>query len=614
MQPAPIPANETERLADLASLELLDTEPEARFDDLTRLAAKVLSAAVAKVNLVDRDRQWAKSITLETGRKESERTYGTCAHAIESGPVMVVPDLRADPRFHGRPDVMAEPDGWRAYASVVLHGPRGLPVGTFCVMDRKPREFSDKEICILRQLAEIAQNELLRTARERQLAASAVYFAQVDTATGLPNRRRMLDELRRLIGAAEPRSHLALLLLEIDRFDRLAHTRPAAEIDRALKLIGERIGDCAGAAQVVGRVGERQFLVLMPGNRHSGQALFLANRLGDALSRPLGAGLEDLRLNARIGISVWPADGEEPEALLRNAEVALDHARASAGSVGASCFFSPQMNERLNHRLGLELDLYRALARREFRLHYQPKVNLADGRVIGAEALLRWTSATRGEVPPAEFVPVAEEAGLMPELGQWVIQAACRQLRLWLDAGFAPPPVAVNVSERQIRTGAVADLVLGALESNALPTALLAIEVTESSFVADLDAARVQLQQLARAGIGIALDDFGTGFSSLSYLQKLPVDTLKIDRSFVRDFIHNPRSAAIIGATVGMARAMALKLVGEGIETEEQRRALAEIGCELGQGYLFGHPEAADRFERRLPKAAAAGRRGRAVA
>jgi EAL domain-containing protein (putative c-di-GMP-specific phosphodiesterase class I) len=317
-------------------------------------------------------------------------------------------------------------------------------------------------------------------------------------------------------------------------------------------------------------------------------AAIVAQKILDSFASPFDLDGHETFITASIGVATYPSDGGDAEALLKCADVAMYRAKES--SRNAFCFYTAEMNARATSKLRLNTDLRRALERREFLLHYQPKVDLATGNMIGMEALLRWQHPERGMVSPLEFIPALEESGLILAVGDWVVAEACRQMRDWSHAGLEPAPVAVNLSARQFRRRDLDQVIRRLLAEHSLPPALLELEITESSLMEDPKDAIRQLQVLREAGFRISVDDFGTGYSSLSYLTRLPLSTLKIDRTFVSAAITEPGSAAIVKMVIDMAQRLNFDVVAEGIETDRHVQFLREHGCAQGQGYHFGRP------------------------
>jgi predicted signal transduction protein with EAL and GGDEF domain len=351
----------------------------------------------------------------------------------------------------------------------------------------------------------------------------------------------------------------------------------------------------------VARLGGDEFAVVLDGLADAAEAERLAAGVAAALAAPFALDGQEVAVSASVGVAVAdPARGVSPAELLRDADLAMYRAKAR----GKARFevFEPAMGDGARERAELVADLRRALEQGGLRLAYQPVVELATGRVAAVEALARWEHPTLGAVPPDAFVPLAEETGLIAPLGRWALGEACRQARAWQEAVASPPAVAVNLSPRQFQQPGLVEDVAEALRASGLPPRLLALELTEGAMVADADEAVALLRQLKGLGVGLAIDDFGTGYSSLAYLQRLPVDRLKVDRRFVAGLGRDAGDAAIVEAVVGLARTLGLGVVAEGVETAEQAARLRELGCGLGQGFYFGRPQSAEALGALLEK------------
>ncbi|MDH4052201.1 MAG: EAL domain-containing protein, partial [Rubrivivax sp.] len=349
-----------------------------------------------------------------------------------------------------------------------------------------------------------------------------------------------------------------------------------------------RVGRRDDDAYTVSRLGGDEFTVIAQDVGNADDVAVIARRILDALDTPFRAGDTELQISASLGISMYPADRVDLDELIRHTDMAMY--RAKLGGRGNYSFYSAEMSAEVAARVSLESDLRRALDRAEFVLHYQPKVRLANGEVTGVEALLRWHCPGRGLVPPDRFIGVLEESGLILPVGAWVIRSACAELAAWDREGLPPLNMAVNLSARQFRQPYLARLILDTLRDQNLAPQRLELELTESLLLADDEATRDALQTLAGMGVRVAMDDFGTGHSSMSYLKRFDIDTLKIDRSFVSELPHDPEDAAISAAIVAMGRTLQMKVVAEGVETEAQARYLEALGCDEVQGYLVSRP------------------------
>ena len=421
------------------------------------------------------------------------------------------------------------------------------------------------------------------------------HLAGYDAGTGLANRALFTERLREAAARARRTGRpFAVIALDLDRFQAINTAIGPAGGDEVLLGVAQRLAASVRAGDVLARVDGDEFAVLAVDHGSTGAVLAFAQRLREAIRRPLHAGGRDVRVTASLGVALFPVDGDDPDALLTSAESAARAARETGGD--SYRFVGDALNAGLDRRLMLEADLPGAIERDELRVFYQPKVRLADGAVTSAEALVRWAHPALGLVPPAEFIPVAEAAGLIGAVGEWVLRRACDQIVAWDAAGLPRLGVAVNVSPRQMARDGAAEAVLATVAATGLSPRRLEIEITEAVLLENERHATVVLGALRAAGVSVALDDFGTGYSSLAYLHRLPVDVVKIDRQFVRGLTEDAGSDAIVAAVIALAHALGLAVVAEGVETEAQRARLAERGCDVAQGYFFGTPLPAAEF------------------
>jgi len=473
---------------------------------------------------------------------------------------------------------------------------------------------SGKKVPILKTVVpiEIEGEPLLLEAvidiTERKQSEERIRFlAYYDSLTGLPNRTLYKELLSRALVSARRHGRLmATLFIDMDSFKRINDTLGHSNGDLLLQAVAKRLIHCVresdpvaraeedGSCSAVSRLAGDEFIVLLSELSHANDAALVARRILEDLSAPFQLSGHEVFVTASIGISVYPLDGEDPESQLKNADIAMHHAKDQGRNNFQ--FFSPAMNSSALDRLTLENDLRKAVERGEFLLYYQPKVEVGTRRLVGVEALLRWKHATRGMVSPADFIPLAEDTGLIVPIGAWVLRAACEQAKAWQSAGLPPIPMSVNLSNRQFRQKDLTDSITGILHAAALDPRHLELEITESTIMQDPDNAIAALRRLKALGVGISIDDFGTGYSSLSALRKLPLDCLKIDRSFVTHITTSADDAAITSAIVAMARSLKLTVLAEGVENEDQLATLQRLGCDQVQGYLFSRPVPAEAF------------------
>ena len=431
----------------------------------------------------------------------------------------------------------------------------------------------------------------------RALSLRMSYLAQHDSLTNLPNRMLLNDRLTEAISLARRHGRkLALLFLDLDRFKHVNDSLGHAVGDRLLKIVAQRLVACVRSSDTVSRQGGDEFVILLTEVAHVQDAAVSADKILLALRAPYLIDQHELHLTASVGIVTHPDDGADAETLLRNADFAMYHAKDSGRDNYQ--FFKPDMNMRALERQFLENGLRHAVERDELTLHYQPKMDLVTGTIVGAEALVRWLHPQRGLVPPAQFIPIAEECGFIAPIGQWVLREACREAKVWQDAGLPRMRLAINVSAVELRAKDFVASVRAILEETGFPPQQLDLELTETFLMQDSKPTAAVLAALKDMGIGLALDDFGTGYSSLSYLKRFPIDTLKIDRSFVRDLATDPDDAGIVRAVIGMGKSLHLRVVAEGVETREQLSFLKAQSCPEGQGYYFSQPMAGAEFTR----------------
>jgi diguanylate cyclase (GGDEF)-like protein/PAS domain S-box-containing protein len=425
--------------------------------------------------------------------------------------------------------------------------------------------------------------------KARALSSKMSHLAQHDSLTDLPNRILFSDRLTEAIAAAHRYGReLAVLFLDLDRFKHINDTLGHAVADRLLQSVAQRLRACVRASDTVSRQGGDEFVILLSEVARAQDAAVSAEKILLAMRKLHRIDEHDLHLTASIGIVTYPDDGTDAETLMRNADVAMYHAKGSGRNNYQ--FFKADMNARTLERQSLEVDLRLALKERQFVLHYQPKMSLETGAIMGVEALVRWYHPQRGLVPPVQFISVAEECGVIVPIGRWVLREACRQTRAWLDAGLPRVRIAVNVSTVELREKDFVAAVRAILTETGLEPRFLELELTETFLMQDAEATATVLQALKDLGVSLALDDFGTGYSSLSHLKRFPIDTLKIDKSFVRDLATDADDASIVSAVISMGGSLHMRVVAEGVETREQLTFLQEHSCPEGQGYYFSRP------------------------
>ncbi|MDG9770125.1 EAL domain-containing protein, partial [Stenotrophomonas maltophilia] len=417
-----------------------------------------------------------------------------------------------------------------------------------------------------------------------QLVQAALH----DPLTRLPNRVLLQDRLEQSIEKAQrKREQFAVMFLDLDGFKSINDAYGHQAGDALLLSVAERIRELLRSQDTFSRMGGDEFVLIVP-TSDSQDAAVVAQRIIDTVALSISIESAEVHVTASIGVAMYPSDGATERELVAHADAAMYHTKNN-GRNGYT-FYSPSMNVSAHQQLELLSDLRRAIDRKELVLHYQPKFAGPDCSLVGLEALVRWCHPEHGLLQPSEFIPVAERSGLILALGDWVLNEACRQTREWKNDGYQVPSVAINLSPLQFSSAALIDTVRMALESNNLGPGLLTLEITETTAMRDADATLRVLDELTAMGVQIAIDDFGTGYSSLLYLKRLPATELKIDRAFITDLESNSEDAAIVASIVALGRALNLRVVAEGVETQGQREHLKQLGCDVYQGYLLSRP------------------------
>lgn len=504
----------------------------------------------------------------------------------------------------GLPMLQAYPQwiwGFMRNEAISIAVENGMWEGESTLLSRDGTEIPVSQVIISHKAADGREGFLSTIARDiserKRLEERLLHQSNHDALSGLPNRLLFYDRLGQALAQASRAEHLmAVMLLDLNRFKIINDTLGHDLGDLLLKEAALRLATCMRGGDTIARWGGDEFAFLLPNLAHPGEAAEVAAGILNALSQPFLLAGKEIFVSASVGITLYPTDGQTREVLLQNAEVAMYRAKEHGES--AYQFFTGDMNARTFERLALENSLRKALERGEMLLYYQPQVDLETGKISGMEALLRWQHPELGMVSPAQFIPLAEETGLIVPIGEWVLREACRQNKAWQDAGMARMRVSVNLSARQFHQQDIVEMTASALRESGLAADCLELELTESYIMQNPEAAISTLRLLEKMGVFLSVDDFGTGYSSLSYLRRFPIDCLKIDRSFVRDIPGSADAAAIVSAIVAMARSLMLELVAEGVETQEQLDYLKQLQCNRMQGFLFSRPIPAKEFEK----------------
>ena len=601
----PLPANEEERLKAVHAVTSaigLDMAEREVFDSIARLARDITEMPMAAVTLVEKDQQ---RLLAHPGlqARETSRAVAFCSHALLANELMEVPDALADARFRDNPLVQGAPY-IRAYAGVPLVLPSGESLGSLCVLDTVPRTLSDAQKHALKTLAHSVMGEIelrrrvseLEVEIERRHIAEAqlLQVATRDPLTSLPNRIALHDRLEQHVRTAHRHGDtLAFLFIDLDRFKLINDTLGHDVGDAALIEVAQRLTRTLRDSDTVARLGGDEFAVLLPKVGDADEAVQMAGKLVTALNHPATLHGHRLHLNASIGVALYPGHGDSGEQLMRHADLAMYQAKQSGS--GRVCLFSPQLNQRSRDLLALENDLRDALQRNELIAYYQPQASVGRTGVCGAEALVRWRHPHLGILGPDHFIHFAEERGFIHHIGRQMIDMALAQLAAWDHQGLDIPRMAVNVSAIELREG-YTDMVEAALARHGVLPHRLELEITESALAADAVGTLSMLARLRKLGVSISVDDFGVGYSSLGQLRRLPIDSLKIDQTFIAEIDSNPQDAAIVSAVVTMARSLGLRTVAEGAEKPSHLAVLEGLGCDCVQGYVLARPMPGTQF------------------
>jgi diguanylate cyclase (GGDEF)-like protein len=603
-----------QKLANLARIRAVSSEINAAivrihdrdelFREVCRIAAGAGGFSLAWAAVVDRSAMQLKPVAWE-GRGQGYvgqmplslmeadmEKFGLAGRAVCEKKPIVVEDMEHDPRILLRRE--ARERNFHSLAMLPLLVSDTV-VGVLALYAGEIDYFNESEMKLLLELASNISFALDHIEKEKKLN----YLAFYDALTGLANRSLFVERVTQYMRSAASSAHkLAVFLIDLERFKNINDSlgRPAG--DALLRQVAEWLTRNTGGASLLARLGADHFAAVMPDVRQEGDvAQPLEKIMADFMEHPFRLNDAVFRLAAKVGAAIFPDDGADADTLFRNAEAALKKAKASGERY---LFYTQTMTEAVSGKLTLENQLRQALDNEEFVLHYQPKVNIASGKLTGVEALIRWNDPRTGLVPPGRFIPILEETGLIYDVGRWALRRAIEDYLRWRTAGLLAVRIAVNVSPLQLRNKGFIAEIAHVIGIDAHAAAGLELEITESLIMEDVKHNIASLQAIRAMGVTIAIDDFGTGFSSLSYLARLPVDTLKIDRSFVIDMTAGPEGLALVSTIISLAHSLKLKVVAEGVETEEQSRLLRLLDCDEMQGFLFSKPLPAAIFEERF--------------
>jgi diguanylate cyclase (GGDEF)-like protein/PAS domain S-box-containing protein len=514
-------------------------------------------------------------------------TAGSCGAAAYWGRPVFAGDIASDPLWDEHRELALAHQLASCWSVPILAG-SGKALGTFAVYQRIPSRPDKAQIALL----QMSSGSAAIAIEQRQLTDQLAYQAHHDALTSLPNRLLFQERLRQsIVQARRSGTMIALLYLDLDRFKLVNDTLGHAGGDELLRQVARRLKSCLRETDTLARMSGDEFTILAAGLRNAHHASLVAESVLKALRDPFHTENQELYITASIGISVYPQDAMDAETLQRNADNAMY--RAKSRGKNRVEYFIPEMSASMAQRLEIETHLRYALDRGEFCVHYQPQFDLQSGKLVGQEALLRWTNPKLGSIAPDQFIPIAEENGLIVPIGAWVLQEACRQTSAWRKAGYPLRGVSVNVSAVQFGRPDFVDTVRDVLHDSGLDPCNLELELTESLIIRDVRESARKMEKIRALGVQISVDDFGAGYSSLSYLQRLPIDILKLDRSFVEEFKTERGSSSLVQGIVSLAHGLGMRVTAEGVETEQQLELVHHSGCDKVQGYLLGRPSPA---------------------
>jgi diguanylate cyclase (GGDEF)-like protein len=590
----PVPENERDRLRSLYKYDVLDTPPNDNFDRLTEIAERDLGVSVAAITFVDEDRQFVKSCAGASGG-DSPRDESYCSYTILSDEPMIVEDSREDERF-GKNYAVVDGREVRSYAGYPLITEEGHAIGAFCVFSFEPRTFSQSDLDLLRLLRDQAMGLITTHHHEEELRELAHY----DSLTGFPKRHRFMEHLETLLNEP-PTSEQTTAVghIDITRFRRVNETLGHTAADEVLGTVASRLDELLPEEALKTRILGDEFLFVLPDVASKDEVRTLSKEVLSTLREPIDIHNESFLFSARIGLSMYPETGSTAENLIRQADAALKETSTEAS--GSVKFYLTDMDTPSLRDGNLEQDFLIALYNDELTLNYQPKVDLSDRTVSGMEALIRWTHSDVGFVPHPTIISLAETLGVMADLGDWVMETACRQVQSWNQNYDRALELGVNVSALEFQQGqSFVESVDEILERTGFPDDQLIVEITETEAMHDMDFTIDLLNALKNIGVQVAIDDYGTGQSSLEYLARFPDPILKIDRTFIDGVTRDAAKKAIVRSTVNMASELGLRTIAEGVEQEEEEDFLRDLDCDDYQGYYFSKPVEAKQFEERF--------------
>ncbi|MCL9683604.1 sensor domain-containing phosphodiesterase [Legionella maioricensis] len=589
------PDFEVARLQELYELNILDTGQEERFDRFTDLISDVFDMPIVLIGLVDSHREWFKSYKgLSVNEMPRNISFG--AHTLYEEEILVIKNAKKDRRFDGNRLVLNKP-GISFYAGAVLRSPTGKPIGALSIIDNKPRGFSSRKQQQLIHFARLVEHELWYSYYINKTRIATENASFNDFLTGLPNRHILQERLEQAVEVAQSPQQIAVISLRINQLQELKSSSGAEIISFIINETSKRLKKILMKSDGISLWEEDHFILFITINPQTSSLLIKLENILNILEEKFEFNKEKYSLTTNIGISIFPTDSHDANQLVENSIYAMR--LLAPDSKPPYRFFSEEATTKLTLQFELEHLLIEAIETKKLELYYQPKVNISSGLICGVEALCRWTDPTYGSISPKEFILIAEQSDLIIKLGEWVLREACKKNKEWQAQGLRRIPISVNVSKKQLMNKDFPDDVHKILKNSKLPAKYLDLEITESFFI-NMEEVIDNLNIISKAGVTFSLDDFGTGFSSLSYLKNLPLKTLKIDISFIKDIVSNKHDAVMVRTIIAMAKSLGLECVAEGVEDANQLLFLQAYQCDQIQGYLFSQPLTAGEFAKLL--------------
>lgn len=597
--PAPLPADELPRLNELRNLDILEGGKEQRFDRYTELAADIFNCPVSIITLIDKDYQWFKSC-YGAPMDGTPRDIAFCGYTLLEKETMIIPNMLEDKRFINHPLVVGEPHV-RFYAGTLLKGPNNYALGTFCLIDFTNREFSESDHKRLRHIGKMIEHELHFKHHLNQLRKHVENTIYYDAPTDLPTKRlfqeRLLISIKKKIDTENKESMIFVLCLGIPALENVRIVSGQNAVNLVIKEINWHLQKILGPDFNIAKGNETNFLIsgtIALHDKWNEELQKIVNNILSIFQDTLKVGTEVYEtLIGKIGIAIYETDDVDANELTNKAVLAMTMILNSDEN---SCTYSACSTAHISKAFHLENNISKAIRNNKFHLEYQPIVNVQTGLICGAEVLCRWVDPELGHISPEDFIPVAEQSGLIIPLGEWVFREAVQGIKMWTGENIIDFPISINVSGSQITKINFFEEIKQILEEENVPPSLINLEVTEASLIYDIELAIKNMEKATEIGITFSLDDFGTGFSSLKYLQRLPVKYLKIDKSFVERMTTHANDSALVQAIIALAKTLGLEVVAEGIETNEQFMFLKTHQCHRAQGYLFSRSLQIDDF------------------